>query len=299
MGWNRECSGWQCMGAGRVQLLGVGTSADPASKSRGDFQKRIDELSTEEAAQATFVFVISRRWRGKATWQAEARNQKVRADVLVWDADDLEAWLETSATTSLWMVSQVGIAGPGIDSIETYWDHWHRQSNPVLTSTALPVGRDQARDELLKRIGLREGLIAVMADSQSEAVGFKCAQLIDNGHSQRAVCVTSGDGWQFVDANPVVELVVVANNQLALHRAPRERMSLIIPLAAGDEAFNLMGAAAEAADQEVVELSRPIPDDLSRRCRRLGSRLLTRSIYPDSGEIMDGFSSLVRAESRC
>ena len=248
----------------------LGTSANPASKARGDFQKRKDKLSTEEAAQATFVFVTSRRWRGKATWQAEARNQKVWADVLVWDADDLEAWLETSATTSLWMASQVGIAGPGIDSIETYWDNWHRQSNPVLTSTALLVGREQARDELLKRIGLREGLIAVMADSQSEAVGFICAQLIENGHSQRAVCVTSDDGWQFVDANPGVELVVVANNQLALHRASRKGMSLIIPLAAGDEAFNLMGAAAEAADQEVVELSRPKPDEFEQALLTLG-----------------------------
>lgn len=248
----------------------LGTSADPASKARSDFKKRIEELSTHEAAKATFVFVTPRRWRGKATWQTKARDQKVWADVLVWDADDLEVWLETSATTALWMASQIGIAGSGIASIETYWDHWNRQSNPVLTSTALLVGREQARDDLLKRIGQHEGLIAVMADSQSEAVGFVCAQLIDNGHSQRAVCVTSGEGWQFVDANPGVELVVVANNQLAIHRAPRKGMSLIIPLAAGDEAFNLMGAAAEAADQKIVELSRPKPDEFEQALLELG-----------------------------
>lgn len=248
----------------------IGTSVDPARKARSDFQKRISELSAEQAAQATFVFVTPRRWRGKAAWQAKARNQNVWADVLVWDADDLEAWLETSATTSLWMASEVGIAGPGIATVEAYWDHWHQQSNPILSSAALLAGRELARDELLQRISQLEDLIAVMADSQSEAVGFVCAQLVEGGDSQRAVCVTSEEGWQFVDANPGIELVVVANNQLVTHRAPREGMSLIIPLAVGDGAFNLMGSAAKAADQNVVELRRPRPDEFEKALLELG-----------------------------
>lgn len=249
----------------------IGTSVDPAKKARSDFQKRISALSTEQAAQATFVFVTPRRWRGKAAWQARARNQNVWADVLVWDADDLEAWLETSSTTSLWMASQVGIAGPGITTVEAYWDHWHQQSNPILTSAALLTGRELARDELLQRICQLEGLIAVMADSQSEAVGFACAQLVESGDSLRAVCVTSEEGWQFVDTNPGIELVVVADNQLVSHRAaPREGMSLIIPLAVGDRAFNLMGAAENASEQNVVELRRPRPDEFKKALLELG-----------------------------
>ncbi|ABA57200.1 hypothetical protein Noc_0681 [Nitrosococcus oceani ATCC 19707] len=248
----------------------LGTSADPARKARDDFKKRVTELSAEHAAQTTYVFVTSRRWREKGKWQEKARNQNVWADVLVWDADDLEAWLETSATTSLWMASQIGIAGPGIDSIETYWDHWHRQPSPILTSTALLVGREKARDELLKLIDQRDPLIAVMADSQSEAVGFAGSQLIESDYSQRAVCVTSMKGWQYVDANPGVELVIVANNQLASNRAPREGMSLIIPLAVGDEAFNLIGTAAKAADQKVIELSRPKPGEFEQALLEFG-----------------------------
>ena len=248
----------------------IGTSVDPARKARRDFQKRRSALSTEQAAQATFVFVTPRRWSGKAAWKARARNQNVWADVLVWDADDLEAWLETSSTTSLWMASQVGIAGPGITTVEAYWDHWHQQSNPILTPAALLAGREQARDELLQRTSQLEDLIAVMADSQSEAVGFACAQLVESGDSQRAVCVTSEEGWQFVDTNPGIELVVVANNQLVIHRAPRKGMSLIIPLAVGDKVFNLMGAAAKAADQIVVELKRPRPDEFEKALLELG-----------------------------
>lgn len=248
----------------------LGTSADPARKARADFKKRVTELSGEHAAQTTYVFVTPRRWRGKGKWQEKARNQEVWADVLVWDADDLEAWLETSATTSLWMASQIGIAGLGIASIETHWNHWHRQSNPILTSTALLVGREKACNALLNSIDQREPLIAVMADSQSEVIGFVCSQLIEGGYSQKAVCVTSMDGWQYVDANPSVELVIVANNQLAIDRASREGMSLIIPLAVGDEALNLIGAAAEAVEQKVIELGRPKPDEFEQALLELG-----------------------------
>ena len=248
----------------------ISTSVAPAKKASSDFQKRISALSAEQAAQATFVFVTSRRWRGKAAWQARKGNQKVWADVLVWDADDLEAWLETSSTTSLWMASQVGIAGPGITTVEAYWDHWHQQSNPILTSAALLTGRELARDELLKSISQLEDLIAVMADSQSEAVGFACAQLVESGDSLRAVCVTAEEGWQFVDTNPGIELVVVADNQLVSHRAPRKGMSLIIPLAVGDRAFNLMGAAENAAEQNVIELRRPRPDEFEKALLELG-----------------------------
>ncbi|EOI3339458.1 hypothetical protein ACMSJO_000298 [Klebsiella pneumoniae] len=79
----------------------LGTSKDPASKANSDFEKRLEQISTAQKAQATFVFVTPRRWPGKSTWQEQARKKNAWADVLVWDADDLEAWLETSPATSL------------------------------------------------------------------------------------------------------------------------------------------------------------------------------------------------------
>lgn len=43
----------------------LGTSKDPVSKASSDFEKRQGQISAEEAAQATFVFVTPRRWPGK------------------------------------------------------------------------------------------------------------------------------------------------------------------------------------------------------------------------------------------
>lgn len=248
----------------------LGTSKDPASKANSDFEKRLEQISAAQKAQATFVFVTPRRWPGKSTWQEQARKKNAWADVLVWDADDLEAWLELSPATSLWLGMQLGIAGHGIEAVENYWEHWKNQSRPAITVSTLFDGREQSKLTLQNNINQHEPLIAVMADSQSEAVAFVCALLIEEGHFSRAACVTSEQGWQFIDANPGIELVVVTNNQLSKRRAPREGMSLIVPMAFGDQDFNLMGIGCQAIDQKIVELRRPQPEEFEKSLCELG-----------------------------
>ncbi|MFA5703255.1 MAG: hypothetical protein WC982_07010 [Advenella sp.] len=248
----------------------LGTSKDPASKANSDFEKRLRQISAEGAAQATFVFVTPRRWSGKSAWRGNAESRNVWADVLVWDADDLEAWLETAPATSLWLGMQFGIAGHGIEPVENYWEHWRNQSSPAVTTSALFSGREESKLALQKSIQQSESLIAVIADSQSEAVAFTCALLIEDGYSSRAACITSEDGWQFVDANSGLELVVITDNRLGNHRAPRQGMRLIVPMAAGDQAFNLMGIGEQVIDRKLVELRRPKPDEFEKSLRELG-----------------------------
>jgi len=248
----------------------LGTSKNPASKASSDFEKRLKQMSEADAAQASFVFVTPRRWRGKNTWQERAKSRNAWADVRVWDADDLEAWLETSPTTALWLGMHLGIAGHGIEAVENYWEHWSKQSSPAITASALFTGREESKSRLKNSIQQHEPLISVMADSQSEAVAFVCGLLIEEGYSQRAACITSEEGWQFVDANPGIELVVITDNRLSNHRAPSEGTSLMVPMAFGDQGFNLMSIGEKAIGQKTIELRRPKPDDFERSLNELG-----------------------------
>lgn len=84
-----------------ISFWELGISKDPVSKANTDFKKRLEQMLPSEAAGATFVFVTSCRWAGKNTWQEAARKRNVWANVLVWDADDLEAWLEASPSAAL------------------------------------------------------------------------------------------------------------------------------------------------------------------------------------------------------
>lgn len=253
-----------------VSYWELGTSKDPALKARSDFKKRLEQISKADAARAIFVFVTSRRWPGKDAWRESVRSLNAWADVWVWDGDDLEAWLETSPATALWLGIQLDIAGHGIEAVENHWAHWGNQSKPVVTASNLFVGREESRTALKNSIQQHEPLISVMADSQSEAVAFVCALLIEEGYSTRAACVTSEEGWQFVDANPGIEVVVITDNRLSYHRSPRNGISLIVPMAFGDQAFNLMGIGGRAIEQKTIELRRPKPDEFERSLIELG-----------------------------
>lgn len=248
----------------------LGTSKDPGAKAGSDFEKRINQISETDAAGATFVFVTSRRWPGKQAWLENARRRNVWANVLAWDADDLEAWLETSLSTALWLGMHLNVAGHGIEAVERNWVHWSEQSDPHITTAALFSGREDSKASFRNSIQQQKPLISVAADSQSEAVAFVCALLMEEGYSQRAACITSEEGWQFVDANTGIELVVITDNRLGNHRAPRERMSLIVPMAFGDQEFNLVGIGGKAAEQKTIELQRSKPEEFKKALFELG-----------------------------
>jgi hypothetical protein len=248
----------------------LGTSKDPGTKAGSDFEKRLKQIPETDAAGATFVFVTSRRWPGKEAWLENARKRNVWADVLAWDADDLETWLETSYSTALWLGMHLNIAGHGIEAIERNWEQWSEQSSPHISATSLFSGREESKAAFRNSIQQQQALIPVMADSQSEAVAFVCALLIEEGYSQRAACITSEEGWQFVDANAGIELVVITDNRLGNYRASREGMSLIVPMAFGDQEFNLAGIGGKAAEQKTIELLRPKPEEFKKALFELG-----------------------------
>ena len=67
---------------------------NPSSKAESDYTARIRSVSPAERRECTFVFVTPRNWPGKTEW---ARNKHVAGDwkaVRVFDASDLEQWLE-------------------------------------------------------------------------------------------------------------------------------------------------------------------------------------------------------------
>lgn len=247
-----------------------GTSRKPSDKATEDFKKRLEQVSSAEAKAASFVFLTSRRWPKKKAWCEKMSSQGCWREVLVWDADDLEAWLETSAAVTLWLGSQLGIAGHGIEAIEHYWEHWRCQSDPAMTAEALFVGRERSRADLQRCLEEKDTLIAVMSDSQSEAVAFVCAFLTESGYSQRSACVTSEEGWHFFDSNAGIDIVVVTDNQLGTYRAPRAGQTLIVPLAFGDQSFNLAGLASKTINCKIIELRRLKPEEFEQSLLELG-----------------------------
>ncbi len=253
-----------------LSLWETGCSEDVIKKARSDFKKRSKSSTKESVANTSFVFVSSRRWARKQAWVTEAKDTNHWLDVKAYDADDLEAWLETAPGVSLWFSELLGLSGSGVSSVARYWETWRSQSSPALTSAAICSKRDVAASAFREAISSALPLVVIEADSREEAVSFACAQLLDIGQADHAVCVTSSDGWRFVDANTQLRFALATTVEIATARAPTAGFTLLIPMSLGDRPAYPRDRGGDANDKSRIELSRLNAQDFEAALVDLG-----------------------------
>lgn len=203
----------------------MGCDQKPATKAEKDFMKR----ESDADADTEFIFVTPRLWTKKVEWAAVVRSKKLWKDVRVFDATDLEAWLESAPGVHLWFAEELGIAGDGVETPDHAWSSWSSQTSPAISPHALMAGRDESVRRLVDAIETKKTIIRIRADSSEEASAFASLILSTRFPHRAAVVVTDKGGWRFVDANEGVDIAVAASGNAATVRAPRDGFTLIVP----------------------------------------------------------------------
>lgn len=211
-------------------------------KANADYEKRTKRAPQEVRMNATYVAVSARKWTNKKTWIKEKEKLGEWADIRAINADDLEQWLEQSPPVAVQFGEELGLMGPGVESIQRCWDNWSKQCDPRITTEAFLHGRTNVRDRFID--GIRHHLddgqrhpYVIRADSVDEAAAFACAALLDQPDlCSAALVVGDADGWRYVEANPSLKVVVAAKPEIASRPTQREGLVVIIPSALGDVA---------------------------------------------------------------
>lgn len=212
----------------------IGCSSDIITKARSDFRKRNQQISPQEATKSCFVFVSPRRWPKKDSWLKEARAENIWFNVYALVADDLEAWLENTPAVALWLGELTGHTGTGIESISHFWEQWRNQSQFPLTKETLLAGREEEKNTLNGFLSEKKEQIIIRADSQEEAIAFACASLIEVGHENIAACITTDDGWRFIDKNPSIKFCLAMNSDISRQSRHQPERTVFIPFSLGD-----------------------------------------------------------------
>lgn len=254
----------------------IGCDLDVGSKARDDYNKRIEATDPDERASASFVFVTPRRWLKKDAWIALKRSAGEWADVRVLDADDLEQWLEQTPTIALQFAEFLGLLGPGVESLDRCWRRWSGQCTPSILRDALLTDRGAASEKLLALAndvtGKMVGPITLRADSVEEATAFATATFL--GHpplADRALVVTTVDGWRYVEANPQIRIAIAASDEIAAHVIPRDGLLSVVPHASGniagkELAQELLLERPNIYDFEKALVSMGMEESDARRC---------------------------------
>lgn len=150
-----------------------GTDKKPATKAEDDYSARIKSVDTTERANSTFVFVSPRNWPGKIAWEKQKNKTGDWKAVRVFDASDLEQWLEQSVPAQIWLAEQLGLPDKGYETLEQAWLRWATASNPHLTpeifAPAVATQKGTFKGWLNRP---SETPLVVAADSRDEALAF-------------------------------------------------------------------------------------------------------------------------------
>lgn len=157
------------------------------AKADHDFEKSVMALGQKERKEITFVFVTPRRWRGKSTWAKAARAKGQWKAVRVYDASDLEQWIEQSLPGQAWFASETHLPAQDVRSLDKCWIDWANVSTPPLAGELFNSAIDAAKRTMLSRLsGQPDGPIVIAADSTEEALAFLAQLLGERGGEELA-----------------------------------------------------------------------------------------------------------------
>lgn len=151
-----------------------GTDKGVGSKASKDYRKRTKQ---DDAASHIFVFATPRRWSGKDKWLEERRSEGKFANVWALDADDLEAWLETSPFSHYWISEHLGKQPDEARTLEQWWGSFHQATHPELPLSMFTAGRESTRDKLRELLAEAPQTITIQADWRDDCLAFIYASL--------------------------------------------------------------------------------------------------------------------------
>ncbi len=151
------------------------------SKLDDDFDKRTHAPPAPvQPAATTYVAVLARRFRDKASWAADRRALGKWLDVRMLDADDLAAWLTQAPAVARWFGARLDKPAYDVVDLDTFVARWCARTDPPLPIELLLAGgeRERAAEQVRgwARTGRQQPLF-VRGDTKEEAVVFSAAAL--------------------------------------------------------------------------------------------------------------------------
>jgi hypothetical protein len=201
----------------------MGVDQNPNAKAEDDYTKRTAKPGNVDPANTTFVFITPRKWEGKIKWCDEKRAENKWRDVIVWDCDDLEQWLETAPPADAWLTRMLGKLPVGVRDLSSYWVALSATSDPPLTPAIFLAGRNKAKENLLSALAGPAAEIPVSALSLQELRDFIAAIIADGDEysvdaaAARALIVENRDAWNQVTATKN-QLILIPDEQLPLDK---------------------------------------------------------------------------------
>ena len=139
-----------------ISLWEFGTTDDCKGKADDDYDKRKKNPDGYNPSDCIFIFATPRLWSKKSKWVNAKKAENYWKDVIVYDAVDIEQWLDNALSVSRWFASQDGVGTYPFDGIMTadeFWEEWSIGGKKlVLLPECIISGREYEKNQLLSAL---------------------------------------------------------------------------------------------------------------------------------------------------
>lgn len=193
----------------------IGTGADPQTKATDDFKKRTDEISNEERADSSFVFVTPRS-SGSGGWNEpeqtkwlERRKDKGWKLIRVIDGVKLADWLREYPAIGKWMAKKLNLSAHlgGLSTATEHWDDLVSEcaaGDPRFPPKLFTTGRTAACEALQALFEGKTQVLMLFAESPQDVADFVSAFLagldpdISRSFSNRCLYINDEQAWRSI-----------------------------------------------------------------------------------------------------
>jgi hypothetical protein len=255
-----------------VQKTGITAKADD------DYEKRTSTPDGSPTKDAEYVEAILRPWTTRRTWATGKRGDGRWKNVRGYGVDDIEEWLESAPVTHAWISELLGLAPYGYQAAETWWAGWARATNPMLPSSVLVAGRDEAVIALERRLDSGPGITTIRGSSVEEIRAFVAGLLDrqatagDTRWRSRAAFVDQVTSWRALAARPDPLILVPASDEVAAEASQGAAHHIVIPVTAPSADIELPPVDARTAVAALRDAG--LGEGQAEEAGRLGRRSL-------------------------
>jgi hypothetical protein len=193
----------------------IGTGTDPQSKATDDFKMRTDEISNEERADSSFVFVTPRSsssggWNEpEQTKWLERRKDRGWKLIRVIDGVKLADWLREYPAIGKWMAKKLNLTA-NLGGLSTATEHWDNlvtecaAGDPRFPPKLFTVGRTAACEALQALFEGKTQVLTLFAESPQDVADFVSAFLagldpdISRTFSNRCLYINDEQAWRSI-----------------------------------------------------------------------------------------------------
>lgn len=271
-----------------ISLWEFGTSSNCKGKADDDYDKRKTNPIGFTPSDSVFIFVTPRPWKKKDKWIAAKKSENYWKDVKVYNAIDLEQWLDNAPSVSRWFASQVGVKTYPFDGIMTadeFWEEWSiGPKGLVLLPECVVAGREYEKDLLLSALQGDPTIKGIKASTKNEATAFIIAsaktfqsEKADRFFSKALIVDTEGNFRGIrINTNTALNLIPRFDDAQPLYAAVAEGHHVLVPLGADDN-FNQETITLPTIDRD-GQISALIKSGISKEDAEKFSRESGRNI---------------------